>query len=75
MEIEKNIPAPDVKPNSKGYSDMLSIMDIGDSIMWDSPTTAKAGAIRVLACTFGKSAGKKFTTRKVDGGIRMWRTQ
>ena len=67
-EIEKNIPIPTRNKSGglKGITEILKRTEIGDSFIWPSQSgcglSAVAGAI-----------GMEVTTRKVDGGIRIWR--
>ncbi len=63
-KIEKNIPIKGTKRPSKYPFDK---MQVGDSFLVDNE---KAGSIRSLIYRVG---GKKFRTRSVKGGIRVWR--
>jgi hypothetical protein len=61
-----------IKPRPYGYQDPkypFREMAVGDSFFYHNPRQ-----IRVAAAMFAKRhPGYKFTTRKVDGGIRVWR--
>jgi hypothetical protein len=68
MDIQKGIPLP---PTQSKYN--FDDWAIGDSILLltlesadSAQTSAKAWAVR-------RGNGAKFTRRKVEGGIRLWR--
>lgn len=65
--IDKNVPMPGV--SSLGIYPWDE-MDIGDSFLIKDK---KAGSIRTLAWFAGKQHGRKFSTRTVDDGVRVWR--
>jgi hypothetical protein len=69
IKIEKGIEIP-----PKGLDQVTSEMEVGDSFFC-SLTCLQP--ITVMACLskYGKDTGKKFTTRKVDGGTRAWRIE
>jgi len=67
--VEKNIPIPPTRKKGK-WKEVVSIMEIGDSVLVKN---------RLQACCLITSARShhpdmKFTTRKIDEGIRVWRT-
>ena len=67
-KIERNIPIP---PRRYGKNDkylFLLQMEIGDSVLAETRQLATAMSGRL------KGAGYKFATRKVEGGVRVWRT-
>jgi len=68
FEIEKFVPIPAGYVKKKKYP--FAEMEIGDSIFFAEPAVKKA---RSYAHAFGASHGMKFTTRLVDGGVRIWR--
>lgn len=66
LKIEKGVEIPDRR--NEGIAKMLSCMDVGDSVLiasWKS--SANLGGIQ------RGSSAKKFTARKVEGGVRVWR--
>lgn len=66
VKIEKNIPIP-----IKCYSRYpFSEMEIGDSFLVHS---ALIKSIRTDAYMAGKRLSKKFSTRRVSDGVRIWR--
>ncbi len=67
--FDKNIPIPKVKGRGRGKMYHFDLMEIGDSIFFNTPRENVAQAINRI----GKSTGFRFTTRKENGGIRVWR--
>jgi len=65
ITIEKGIPIP--RTPGTGLSEALRKMEPGDSVLLNRPSAA--GIWRLV-----KSVPGKFVSRKVDGGIRIWRT-
>lgn len=47
-------------------------MDLGDSFFVELDEQG-INVLRVLAWRFSKETGWKFVTKKVDGGVRVWR--
>jgi hypothetical protein len=67
-EVEKNIPIPaDGFDRKTTYP--LRAMEIGDSFWTDTPKEKVHPAVSY----FGKRNDRRFITRKMDGGIRVWR--
>lgn len=67
MKIDKNIPMP--TPTRGTTLDVVTQLEIGDSVFFDD---------RVLAQNFAQAFrkfGRKATTRKVEGGVRVWRVE
>lgn len=85
FDIEKNIPIPKKNYGAAGqvrksYNNYhFRSFDVGDSILVPVPDTENpiTSQLRVNASAY--AAGKshkpvlKFTTRQVEGGIRIWR--
>lgn len=69
FQIERNIPIPPrtYGSNSVKYAFALQ-MEVGDSVLVETRRIASAVSNRL------KLSGYKFVTRKVEGGIRVWRT-
>ena len=63
-KIDKGVPLP-----GKCTKYPWEQMGIGDSFFVKNGNQARVGASATNAARFGK----KFTTRKVDGGVRVWR--
>ncbi|MCK5607059.1 hypothetical protein KAR91_34565 [Candidatus Pacearchaeota archaeon] len=79
-EVEKEIPIPKVGSGRIGYSreymSRADMMEIGDSFQ---VSTSKEDRRRVQACILGalrrQRSGKKFTTRILEDGVRVWRVE
>lgn len=71
FEVEKNIPVPNARRQYPWRR-----MEVGDSffLSGDFPA-AKRSVIACSAASFGKRSGKKFITRRVEGGLRVWRVE
>ncbi len=72
--IEKNIPIPRIDHSGRGrqlsdFTLALLSMEVGDSFVTDRPNSKMSGFF-VFA---RKKKGFRFCTRKVEGGIRVWR--
>jgi len=70
FKIEKNVPSPTTDGKSK-YP--FGEMSIGDSFFVSDYDSITHGRLRSAAQSYGKKNSMKFTVRKVDGGIRVWR--
>ena len=82
MLIEKNVPLPPVKRagpkvgNSK-WGKIARLLQVGDSIfvpVKGKITGTTATTIRNRMTYHGKKLGHIYAVRKVDGGVRLWRT-
>lgn len=75
MEIEKNIPLPAARCAANGGSRYpFAEMGVGDSIFVEGQDTTGpvAAAARVYA---HRVKTKRFSARKVEGGVRIWRIE
>jgi hypothetical protein len=73
VTIDKNVPLPP-DLNAKRISCNkfpFSTMEAGDSFLVTDEYEKKC--ITVKACVYGKKHGKRFCTRKVPDGVRVWR--
>lgn len=70
--IEKTIPLPSLDSSGSGAKAIYPYakMDVGDSFL----ATCKHNPISI-AKRWGSSRGIDFTSRKEDGGWRIWRTK
>lgn len=69
FQIERNIPIPPRMYGSKSTKYAFALqMEVGDSVLVQTRPIASAISNRL------KISGYKFATRKVEGGIRVWRT-
>lgn len=77
FEIEKSVPLP--PPPMRGRKSAkypLADMGVGDSFL--VPTMKpeeKRQSLYQLVSLKGRSMGRRFVVRVVDGGVRVWRTE
>ena len=74
-DIEEKVPLPQPRLGGRKYP--WTEMKVGDSFIVTVDTeqqTAVQGTVAGSARAYGKKHGQKFTTRIVDGGVRVWRT-
>lgn len=68
-KIERGIPIPPKGGERTGLTATLRALDVGDSFLIANEKE------RLRALHFASRAGVKIATRKVEGGIRVWRTK
>ena len=77
IQIEKDIPIPKVGGGvHKEHKYPLCEMEVGDSFfVSEGGDTKKERTMQAAIISMGnrRYPGKKFTSRKVKGGIRFWR--
>ena len=66
IKIDKGIPLPD---NISDYARTLTQMEVGDSFLITTITSSQ----RSMLYRKMKQHGKKFVSRAVVGGLRVWR--
>jgi len=76
-KIDKDIPITIATPY-RGIGGRMSSypfmeMDVGDSVFYDDKSTTKSCAYSVAKKYAERSGDRKFSARKVDGGLRIWR--
>lgn len=71
-KIEKGVPMPNAMVGRKELYP-FSLMDVGDSFFVPTETQRELLHVRSNATTQTHRTDKKFSTRTVDGGIRVWR--
>ena len=76
--IDKNIPIPSERSNRLSHSCPFDEMKVGDSFFIDLPVDKiEARRLRTtfsaMACAQRKKNGHRFTSRSIDGGLRIWR--
>ena len=69
FQIEKGIPVPETR--GRGLYPFAD-MGVGDSFFVGGEVSARSNAL-TAALNFGKRNGLKFSSRNVDGGLRIWR--
>ena len=67
FKIERNIPVPTFRGKYP-----MAIMEIGDSFFVSGD---KAKVAQRSASNYGRKYNKIFTSRSMDGGIRIWRVK
>lgn len=74
FKVEKNIPVAEVKYTEEIYP--FSSLEIGDSFFvpydGNDPNYIRRKVFSA-SCQAGKRHGKKYTGRKLEHGIRVWR--
>lgn len=68
-KIEKNIPFEHAVSTRSSYP--LAALDIGDSFL--VADMMQRQVVRSSAYMFGRRYNRKFKTKAVDGGVRVWR--
>jgi len=71
ITLDKGIPLPPGRTGTM-YSLPYPHLLPGDSFLVPA-TSAKISSIQKYASARGKQLGCRFTTRRVEGGIRVWR--
>jgi hypothetical protein len=66
LAIDKDVPLASTKKNALPYKEM----EVGDSFLVPE---GKMQTISNSNWRIGKALGAKFTARRVDGGVRVWR--
>lgn len=68
FKIEKNI-----KPPASRASYPFKEMKVGDSFLVPNPSTELSHSVRISSYGYGRNNNKRFSVRKAEGGIRVWR--
>jgi len=71
FKVEKGIPAPKVKKGPPRKYPWLE-MEVGDSFFVPG---VNYNEFKTQPSNAGKRYGLKYTTRSVDGGVRVWRVE
>lgn len=77
-KIEDNVPVPAVGGWGKlnKLYDTLSALEVGQSFVWDmSETNMKMSSAQARIHERAGTLRIKVTTRKVEGGYRIWRVE
>ena len=72
-EIEKGVPLPKKGSHSKGTKYPFAKMAIGDSVFFANEPAGANSLPAIGARMYAKASSKKFVSRKMDGGVRIWR--
>jgi len=72
--VERGVPIPNTAHGNKlqplSFSGQLRSLKKGQSILVPDKTQERVAATGAVVC---KKTGQKYTTRLVDGGVRIWR--
>lgn len=76
VEIEKGVPVPVEEKPFAGFARSKSKypfaeMEVGDSVFYEGESNG--GKVHASMVKSGQRHGRVFTSRKVDGGLRIWR--
>jgi hypothetical protein len=73
IKIDKGMPIP--PPPHKKYP--FDLMEVGDSFFVPAGEDIERthNNLRCSALAFGLRRQQRFTTRREDGGVRVWRTE
>jgi hypothetical protein len=76
--IDKGVPIPDRLVIDTGARfPFLKDMEKGDSFMVEIPNddffAIEASSVRAAVWRYARMSGRKFISRKVEGGLRIWR--
>ena len=69
-KIEKNIPIARQKGRPSDFTQALAKMDISDSLFVEKKITLISSLLRGYE---KRNAPKKFVSRTIDNGVRIWR--
>jgi hypothetical protein len=76
MIVEKGMPVPKARKSRSKYP--MDGMQVGDSFevpFKDPDVTRTMNAVRAAASRWGQKHKRKFVTRKMEAGIRVWRAE
>jgi hypothetical protein len=76
ITIDKGIPVPPLRMRHSKYP--WAEMVVGDSFFIEAAAAdlkARAANLSRGATSAGKQLGRRFTVRKADGGVRVWRIE
>lgn len=71
FDVQPNVPLPPKRRHSTARKWPFAIMQIGDSFIVPDPERWKYA--QATASVYGKRLKRKFTTRQMDDGLRVWR--
>jgi hypothetical protein len=75
MEVEKGVPFPSHGPRVSKYRFPLGEMEIGDSFFVEVKSMTFLNSARSLISRYSREFNRKFATRTMDGGFRVWRIE
>jgi len=75
MELERGVPFPSQSLRVSKYKFPLGEMEIGDSFFVEVKTDQFLNSARSLISRYGKTFSRRFATRVMDNGFRVWRIE
>ena len=75
MELERGVPFPSQSLRVSKYKFPLGEMEVGDSFHVEVKSVTFLNSARSLISRYGKAFSRKFATRVVDDGFRVWRIE
>jgi len=75
MELERGVPFPSQSLRVSKYKFPLGEMEVGDSFFVEIREGSFLNSARSLISRYGKAFSRKFATRVVDDGFRVWRIE
>ncbi len=72
FHIEKGIPVPKMTGAGRKTKYPFDVMEVGDSFFVKD---AKVKTLSRTCGSHGKRLSRKFISRTVEGGVRVWRTE
>lgn len=75
IDKSKPMPKPRIKKEKKRpKSDIARAMEVGDSVLIETLYGHKDSTVSTVRKAMSR-LGMKYTCRKVEGGVRIWRTE
>jgi hypothetical protein len=71
IKIERNVPPPPTAATLQEYP--FTEMNVGDSFWVEDPNGRVQARIQAKLCYYKRTSGTNWTTRRIDGGVRVWR--
>lgn len=71
ITVDKGIPIPDRQRGGGKYP--WGTLDVGDSFFVEGDAK-RVKALQGAVSNVGRRLGRTFTTRRLDNGVRIWRT-
>ena len=77
IKIDKNIPIPPTNRKCGAYKYPFAEMKVGDSFFTKATTIQQVAQLRSGFNVIVKKIGGnyKITTKKIEGGLRVWRVE
>lgn len=73
MKIDKGIPLPEPQRGAHSLKYPFQQMEVGDSVFFEGQKIGDRPYIAAKKC--GRTKGRRFSGRNVEGGVRIWRVE